>query len=932
MQSILINARYIKMNFQHLVVMAYLLLSGLFAAPSVGYAKPEDITQNENISDCNAPAFARVLQIARPIEARAYWLNDHLIKWPGVSPTPASRFFLAFSSKGAMLAAVRNEISGADGKLALHTHDEALSDAIKTRFSFVEDGIILSLDGDKADSLRELHKQQLVLVQEDASGAVIAASALQMAGALDALYPAAVEVEDFGATISAGKTQFKIWAPTAQRVSLCLYHRGGGNATSSHAMQWDATTGAWSYAAPADLSGKYFTYLVDVFVRGTGLVRNRVTDPYSVSLTTDSRRSYIADLDSPKLKPKDWDQRWQSPKIKRQTDLSIYELHVRDFSINDKTVATEYRGKYLAFTQKNSNGMKHLRALSNAGLTDVHLLPVFDIASVPERNCVSPKISGNPASESQQATVQKYSVSDCFNWGYDPLHYTAPEGSYATDAANGARRVIEFRQMVKALHNAGLRVGLDVVYNHTSASGQQENSILDRIVPGYYHRLDHMGNVEKSTCCENTATENMMMAKLMLDSVVSWARNYHIDSFRFDLMGHQPRAVMRQLKGKLASATGRDIQLIGEGWNFGEVSDGKRFVQASQLSLNGYGIGTFSDRARDAVRGGGPGDSGEALVRNQGYINGLFYDANARASANEKQLLLAADMVRVGLAGTLRDYRFINHEGRRVRLAELDYNGQPAGYASQPDEVVNYVENHDNQTLFDINAFKLPGNTDRDDRARVQILGAAITAFSQGIAYFHAGQDILRSKSLDRNSFDSGDWFNRLDWTYRDNYFATGMPRKSDNGNDYALIKPLLENPAIKPTAKQIIWARDAFRDLVKIRASSALFRLPSADAIQSRLHFFNTGPGQQATLIAGHLDGTGLADAGFAELIYFINVDKFGRNIRIAEMMNKNFILHPVHRSRTAADQRVAQSATYQASEGRFVIPPRSAAVFVVE
>ena len=347
---------------------------------------------------------------------------------------------------------------------------------------------------------------------------------------------------------------------------------------------------------------------------------------------------------------------------------------------------------------------------------------------------------------------------------------------------------------MQGLHRAGLRVGMDVVYNHMAASGQSEQSVLDRIVPGYYHRLDAHGAVEQSTCCANTATENRMMAKLMLDSVALWSRDYRIDSFRFDLMAHQPRDVMRTLQERVNAAAGRSVQLLGEGWNFGEVKDNARFVQASQLMLNGTGIGTFSDRGRDALRGGSASDSGANLVRNQGYLNGLVYDPNALADPARPaaDLLKVADMVRVGLAGSVRGYVMTDYLGERRRLEQIDYNGQPAGYVSQPGEVVNYVENHDNQTLFDINAYRLPLGTSRDDRVRVQMLGAALNAFSQGVAYFHAGIDTLRSKSLDANSFDSGDWFNRLDWTYRDNYFGTGAPPARDNRASYAWSKPLV--------------------------------------------------------------------------------------------------------------------------------------------
>jgi pullulanase len=490
--------------------------------------------------------------------------------------------------------------------------------------------------------------------------------------------------------------------------------------------------------------------------------------------------------------------------------------------------------------------------------------------------------------------------------------------------------VLEFRQMVASLHRTGLRVGMDVVFNHTFSAGQHAQSVLDRIVPGYYHRLDAQGAVERSTCCDNTATEHRMMAKLMTDSVLHWARAYHVDSFRFDLMGHQPRAAMERLRDEVEAKVGRKVQLIGEGWNFGEVANGARFVQASQLSLNGSGIGTFNDRLRDAVRGGAAGDSGAALVAHQGWINGLGYDPNGRAAPGAA-LSSAADLVRAGLAGSIRDYPLQVADGRTLRLDAIDYNGQPAGYASEPGEVVNYVENHDNQTLFDANVFKLPAGTTSADRARVQVLGMATVALAQGVAYFHAGIDVLRSKSLDRNSFESGDAFNRLDWTYRDNGFGAGLPPAPDNGKDWDLMRPLLADPAIKPTSADIAFARDAFRDLLAIRASSTLFRLPGSADIRRRLRFFNTGSGQVPTVVAAHLDGRGLDGAGFAGIRYFINVDKVAHTVRDPQAAGLRLRLHPVLRSPEAADKRMAQ-AVFDAAAGTFSIPARTVVVFVEE
>ncbi|SDF97043.1 MULTISPECIES: alpha-1,6-glucosidase domain-containing protein [unclassified Duganella] len=874
-----------------------------------------------SLAECDG-AFATTLNAAPAVDARAYWLNRQLIKWPSAA---TDGVFKLYYSAGAQLRAARGaRVTGADGAVTLSRFEGAVPADAAQRFKFVGAGPVLAAA--QADVARLL-TQQVLLVQEAADGTVRDATSLQIAGALDDIYAGAAQADDLGVTVGKRDAGFKLWAPTAQNVALCTYDSGSSKAAAITPMTRDAATGIWSASAGRD--GQYYQYLVDVVAPSAGLVRNLVTDPYSVSLTTDSKRSYIVDLNAAKLKPAGWDKTAAPAKVAAQTDMTVYELHVRDFSINDHTVSAANRGKYTAFTETKSNGMKHLAALSKAGMTDIHLLPVYDIGSVPEQGCVVPQIPpAAPDSDTQQAAVEKVKFQDCYNWGYDPYHYNAPEGSYSTDPANGAKRIIEFRQMVQALHKAGLRVGMDVVYNHTYIAGQNEKSVLDRVVPGYYHRLNAKGDIERSTCCDNTATENLMMGKLMVDSTALWVKHYKIDSFRFDLMGHQPRATMEQLQARV----GKQINLIGEGWNFGEVADGARFVQASQLSLNGSGIGTFSDRGRDAVRGGGAGDSGVQLITQQGYINGLVYDANEQASRRPlADLLQASDMVKAGLAGTIRSYPLTTTDGRTVALQDIVYGGnQPAGYASEPGETVNYVENHDNQTLYDINAFKLPQATTARERAQVQMLGAAINAFSQGVAYFHAGFDILRSKSLDRNSFESGDWFNRLDWTYQDNYYGTGLPPAADNSKDYALIKPILRNAAIKPAPADIAWARDAFRDLLSIRSSSTLFRLRSSEDIKQRLRFFNNGPQQVATVIAAHIDGKGYPGARFKSIIYLINVDKTAQTITVAEEKNRNYALHPVHTGIAAADKRVASEARYDKTSGSYTIPARSAVVFV--
>ena len=869
-------------------------------------------------------------RLASTTDARAYWLNKALIKFPKADSTGV--FKLYHSATGQIKAGRDGAVEGADGSITLDVFAGAVPAAAAERFKYVASGVVLTVRAADLPQLPALHQKQLVLVQEDAAGKVQNASTAQVAGAFDDLYAVAGTVTDLGVKLSAAGTSFKLWAPTAQKVLVAVYDSGTGATTALLPATFDPASGVWAAASSSNLAGKYYRFVVEVFVRGVGVVRNLVTDPYSVSLTTDSKRSYIADLASPALKPAGWDASTAPPKVAAQTDMSIYELHVRDFSANDASTTEGNRGKYLAFTETGSNGMKHMKALADAGLTDVHLLPVFDLATVPEAKCAHPSIGGAPDGETQQATIAEVRDTDCFNWGYDPYHFSAPEGSYASDAADGAKRIVEFRQMVAALHSAGLRVGMDVVYNHTTASGQNDKSVLDRLVPGYYHRLNNVGEVERSTCCDNTATENMMMGKLMIDSTVLWATQYKIDSFRFDLMAHQPRAVMEQLQVAVNAASGRIINLLGEGWNFGEVQNNARFRQASQLELNGSGIGTFSDRARDFVRGGSPFDGGADLIKNQGYINGLYFDPNALGGGKQKtDLMWAGDVIKVGLAGSIRSFMLKTHWDANLRLEEINYNGQPAGFVLNPGEVVNYVENHDNQTLFDINAYKLPTGTSREDRARVQMLGAAINSFSQGIAYFHAGIDTLRSKSMDRDSYNSGDWFNRIDWTYTDNYFGTGLPVKDKNGDNWGQIKPLLADLSIKPGAADIAWTRDAFRDLLKIRASSTLFRLRSGDDVRARLTFHNTGSSQVATVLAGHLDGVGYPGAGFKEVLYLVNVDKAAQTLTIDALKGKAFVLHPVHTGAGAADKRPAASAAVVSATGTFTVPARTALVYVV-
>ena len=938
---------------------AWLMATGALGASAAGNAPA-------TVAGCDGP-HEQVLQAALPMPAdytaaRAAWLDGGQLRWVGAPPQGPHRYRLHHSRQGLLAVAPGDRVAGSDGALRLQVAPSVTETESTRRFSHIGAGATLAVQAADLPRLPALLREQLLLTREDALGRVLDATHVQPAGVLDALYASAGALTDLGAQVQGRRTGFKLWAPTARQVQLCLYGGSAAPARELLPMRRDAATGAWQHQHAADLSGQYFAYLVDVHVSGKGLVRNRVTDPYALSLNADSQRSQVVDLDAPALKPEGWDSAERPRRVLAATDLVLYELHVRDFSISDASVSPAHRGKYLAFTETGSNGMRHLARLAAAGVTDIHLLPVFDIASVPEQGCVSPDATAlaaaaraHPGGPQVQALLETTRERDCFNWGYDPWHYTVPEGSYATDASEGTRRIVEFRRMVQALHRAGLRVGMDVVYNHTTASGQHPKSVLDRIVPGYYHRLDATGKVTNSTCCDNTATEHLMMGKLMIDSAVVWARDYRIDSFRFDLMGHQPRAAMEQLQRAVDTAAGRHIHLIGEGWNFGEIKDGVRFVQAAQGALNGSGIGTFSDRGRDAVRGGGCCDSGPEQVTRQGWVSGLHTAPNEAVqamrtasatgsgsatpaastgtSSSAQELMRAADLVRVALAGTVRGVPIPTASGQKLPAEKLDYAGQAAGYASQPGEVVNYTENHDNQTLYDLLAFKLPLSTPPQERARVQHLANAVVALSQGIAYFHAGQEMLRSKSMDRNSYDSGDWFNRIDWTFTDNGFGAGLPPRQDNEASWPLMAPRLANPALKPTPADIAWTRDAFLDLLRIRASTTLLRLRSTEDIQTRLRLLNTGPQQvgSGAVVGAHLDGQGYPGAGFRRLVYLINADTQAHRIPAPELAGQPWKLHPVLAAPSATDRRAAD-ARWEASSASFTVPPRTVGVWVVE
>jgi pullulanase-type alpha-1,6-glucosidase len=473
---------------------------------------------------------------------------------------------------------------------------------------------------------------------------------------------------------------------------------------------------------------------------------------------------------------------------------------------------------------------------------------------------------------------------------------------------------------------------MDVVYNHTVAHGLHRHSVLDRIVPGYYHRLLDDGTVAESTCCSNTAPEYAMMGRLVVDSILTWARAYKVDGFRFDLMGHHPRRNIRDVRAAFDRLTierdgvdGRAIYLYGEGWNFGEVAYDARFVQATHARMAGTGVGTFNDRLRDAVRGG-------SEARAQGFATGLFTapngdPVNGDAGWSRVRLLHLHDVIKVGLAGNLAAFRFTSHTGASVTGAEVDYHGSATGYADAPAESVTYVDAHDNEILYDALAFKLPVGTSAAQRARLQILALSFVVLGQGVGFLAAGSERLRSKSLDRNSYDSGDWFNQIRWDCRDgNGFGIGLPPARDNEHAWPSARPLLADPALVPDCATIDLTAERYRELLRIRSSSPLFGLPTAEQVQRRLSFPLSGPDEQPGVITMHLDGVGL-DPRWRSLTVVFNAAAAEVYPRVPALAGADVALHP---ALTGSADPVSRTAWAERGTGALCVPARTVAVFV--
>ncbi len=545
--------------------------------------------------------------------------------------------------------------------------------------------------------------------------------------------------KDLGLTYSPKAATFKIWAPTATAAKLNLYKSDlGGTAIRSINMN-KGENGIWQITVAENLKNSYYTFQVNI----GNTWSEEVVDPYAKACGTNGLRAQVIDLKE--TNPVGWAQD-KSPNFSvsnKQTDAVIYELHVRDASIHASS-GIKNKGKFLGLAEvgtKNSagqsTGLSHIKEL---GVTHVHLLPFYDYNSVDET----------------KAAVQ-------YNWGYDPVNYNIPEGSYSTNPADGKVRIKELKELIKTMHSNGLRIIMDVVYNHTALT---KNANFNILVPDYYYRKRADGSFSDASSCGNeTASDNAMFQKFMIESVVYWVNEYHIDGFRFDLMGIHDIETMNLISDTLHKIK-PSIVLYGEGWTSSSspLPEEKRALKKNAAQLNG--IAVFSDDMRDGIKGS------VFNIDDRGFATG-----NIGNSESVKFGIVAAG------------------KHPQINYSKVNYSKEP--YTAGPAGLINYADCHDNNILWDKIALSFK-EASVAERTKMHELAYAIVLTAQGASFLHAGTEFLRTKNGVENSFDKGDIVNGIDWDL-----------KTKNNTSYQFIKNLVQirraHPAFRlQTAAQI--------------------------------------------------------------------------------------------------------------------------------
>lgn len=591
--------------------------------------------------------------------------------------------------------------------------------------------------------------------------------------------------EDLGVIRSPEKTSFRVWAPNAQAVVVKIYGQGQGGILLAAFSMNKSRGGTWALSVEGDLTNQYYTFQAQIDDKWN----YEVPDPYARALGVNGDRGMIVDF--AETNPEEWSSGVRFIPARPQ-DAVIWEVHVRDFSIHP-SAGSKFPGKYLAFTETEtlspegfSTGIKHLKEL---GITHVHLLPVFDFQTVDESCLEQPQ----------------------YNWGYDPKNYNAPEGSYATDPYDGRVRIREFKQMVQALHHAGIGVIMDVVYNHMFDA---PSSPFEQLAPGYFFRRWNDGSLADGSGCGNeTASERPMMRKFIIDSVKFWASEYHIDGFRFDLMGLHDIETMNLVRSEL-NKINPDILIYGEGWVGGNspLPMSHRAIKENVRKLDGVAV--FSDDIRDAIRGKW------SMNNDPGFM------------AGQKDL---KETIKFGIVASTKH--------PQITYGKLNYSQKP--YSDSPLKTITYVTCHDNPVLWDRIGSTCP-QCSEGDKLDLQKFANAIVLTSMGIPFLHAGEELVRTKNGECNSYNLPDSINQLDWGNKAKYYDVFS----------------------------------FYSKLIALRKNHPAFRMPTTNMIQRNLSFLEV----EHPLVIGFLIANNANGDRWKNILVFYNADPDQVEIELPE------------------------------------------------
>jgi pullulanase len=601
------------------------------------------------------------------------------------------------------------------------------------------------------------------------------------------------EGNDLGVIWNPGFTTFRIYSPDATQARVNLYEKGHGGKVQETIPMEKSDKGTWFLKKRGDLHGIYYTFQI----KYNDIWLNETPGIYARAVGVNGKRGMITDF--ARTDPNGWAMD-KSPDLKSKNDVILYELHIRDFSIAPNS-GMQHKGKFLAFTEENTQNsfgdITGLSYIADLGVTHVHLLPCFDFRSIDE-------------------SVE----SDDYNWGYDPQNYNAPEGSYSTNPFEAEVRIKEFKEMVMAFHKHGLRVVMDVVYNHT---GDTENSNFNLLAPGYYYRKNSDGSWSNASACGNeTASEKPMMRKFMTESLLWWMEEYHIDGFRFDLMGIHDIETMNIISEALHEKN-PSVIIYGEGWNAGATPMPDSLLALKKNTAKMDRVAAFSDDFRDAIKGHW------SSATDSGFVSG------ARGME---------ESVKFGIAASCYH--------PQINYQKVNYSDAP--WSDDPAQTISYVTCHDNHTLFDKISASVPGAAEEEIIA-MHKLAAGMVLTSQGIPFFHAGMEFLRTKMGEHNSYQSPDSINQIDWD-----LITENQQVVDYIND--LLEFRKAHPALKMESEELICEHLTF---LPVKNGVVGFRI-DGKAVGD--------PYQELVVIYNALEKEYLFEPGSA---YFIAMDQNG-------------------------------------------------------